>query len=65
MRKYFVVTGLSPELTDMELIRSVKRPTDIPDSGLLCDLLRSDPDKDITGWGSNERGYHLHSARTL
>lgn len=40
----------------MDLIRNVKRPTDIPDSGLLCDLLWSDPDKDITGWGSNERG---------
>ena len=48
--------GLSPELTDMDLIRNVKRPTDIPDSGLLCDLLWSDPDKDITGWGNNERG---------
>jgi serine/threonine-protein phosphatase PP1 catalytic subunit len=40
----------------MDLIRNVKRPTDIPDSGLLCDLLWSDPDKDITGWASNERG---------
>lgn len=48
--------GLSPELSDMGLIRNVKRPTDIPDSGLLCDLLWSDPDKDISGWGSNERG---------
>lgn len=48
--------GLSPELSDMGLIRNVKRPTDIPDSGLLCDLLWSDPDKDITGWAGNERG---------
>ena len=32
------------------------RPTDVPDNGLLCDLLWSDPDKDVQGWGDNERG---------
>jgi len=30
--------------------------TQIPDCGLLCDLLWSDPDKDITGWSENDRG---------
>ena len=29
----------------------------IPDCGLLCDLLWSDPDKDITGWAENDRGF--------
>mmetsp|Transcript_10131 Transcript_10131/g.37705 ORF Transcript_10131/g.37705 Transcript_10131/m.37705 type:complete len:316 (-) Transcript_10131:376-1323(-) len=47
--------GLSPELHNMEQIRKVIRPTDIPDTGLLCDLLWSDPE-DIQGWGENDRG---------
>ena len=29
---------------------------DIPDTGLLCDLLWADPDKEIVGWGENDRG---------
>lgn len=41
----------------MEQIRRIKRPTDVPDQGLLCDLLWSDPDKDtVSGWGENDRG---------
>lgn len=48
--------GLSPELKDLDQIRRVARPTDVPDSGLLCDLLWADPDKDIQGWGDNDRG---------
>ncbi|CAG8525154.1 3309_t:CDS:2 [Funneliformis mosseae] len=48
--------GLSPDLQSMEQIRRVMRPTDVPDTGLLCDLLWSDPDKDISGWSENDRG---------
>ena len=48
--------GLSPDLQSMEQIRRVMRPTDVPDTGLLCDLLWSDPDKDTPGWGENDRG---------
>lgn len=48
--------GLSPELTNMEQIKRIHRPVDIPDQGLLCDLLWSDPDTEIQGWGENERG---------
>lgn len=48
--------GLSPDLQSLEQIRRVMRPTDVPDTGLLCDLLWSDPDKDITGWSENDRG---------
>ena len=48
--------GLSPELTSMDQIRKIPRPTEVPDSGLLCDLMWSDPEKDIPGWDDNERG---------
>merc|ERR1719174_492641 len=48
--------GLSPELKDLGQIKKTHRPTDVPDSGLLCDLLWADPDKDVQGWGENDRG---------
>ena len=32
------------------------RPTDVPETGLLCDLLWADPDKDVDGWAENDRG---------
>ena len=28
----------------------------MPDSGLLCDLLWSDPDMDVVGWADSARG---------
>ncbi|XP_073981412.1 serine/threonine-protein phosphatase alpha-2 isoform-like [Rhodnius prolixus] len=48
--------GLSPELQSMTQIQNLPRPTDIPEKGLLCDILWSDPDKDIIGWAHNDRG---------
>jgi len=51
-----LMTGLSPDLQSMEQIRRIMRPTDVPDQGLLCDLLWSDPDKETMGWGENDRG---------
>jgi serine/threonine-protein phosphatase PP1 catalytic subunit len=48
--------GLSPHLKNMEQIRCIIRPTDVPEEGLLCDLLWSDPDKDTVGWGPSDRG---------
>ncbi|CAF1572287.1 unnamed protein product [Adineta ricciae] len=48
--------GLSPDLHSFEQIRRIARPTDIPDTGLLCDLLWSDPDKETSEWGENDRG---------
>ena len=48
--------GLSPELKNLQNIQDITRPTDIPDTGLLCDLLWSDPDKDVLEYDENDRG---------
>lgn len=48
--------GLSPNLDRPEDIEKVERPTEVEDRGMLCDLLWSDPDKDIEGFQSNDRG---------
>ena len=48
--------GLSPELKNLQNIQDITRPTDIPDTGLLCDLLWSDPEKDVVEYDENDRG---------
>ncbi|KAL6250303.1 serine/threonine protein phosphatase Pzh1 [Rhinocladiella similis] len=48
--------GLSPSLSHMDDIRQIARPTDVPDYGLLNDLLWSDPADMEQDWDSNERG---------
>ncbi|KAI9783005.1 MAG: hypothetical protein M1816_001619 [Peltula sp. TS41687] len=48
--------GLSPSLSRMDDIRQIARPTDVPDYGLLNDLLWSDPAEMETDWEANERG---------
>ena len=48
--------GLSPDLKSIQNIQNISRPTDIPDTGLLCDLLWSDPDKDVVDYDENDRG---------
>ena len=48
--------GLSPKLEAMDDIRQMSRPTDVPDYGLLNDLLWSDPADIDTDWEENERG---------
>jgi len=48
--------GLSPSLSHMDDIRNIARPTDVPDYGLLNDLLWSDPADMESDWEANERG---------
>ena len=48
--------GLSPELANLDQINQIRRPTEVPDNGLLCDLLWSDPDSKVKGWAESDRG---------
>ena len=48
--------GLSPDLKNLQNIQDISRPTEIPDTGLLCDLLWSDPDKEAVEYDENDRG---------
>jgi diadenosine tetraphosphatase ApaH/serine/threonine PP2A family protein phosphatase len=48
--------GISPDLKSLDDINKIARPTDVGDAGLLCDLLWSDPESSIDGWGKNDRG---------
>ena len=48
--------GLSPHLVSLKHIRDIERPTEIPENGLLCDLLWADPEKGAEDWAPNQRG---------
>jgi len=48
--------GISPDLQSLNNIKQIVRPTEVPDKGLLCDLLWSDPEKGAEDWASNSRG---------
>lgn len=48
--------GLSPELSTVEQIQKINRPTDVPDIGLVCDLLWADPTRFCKGWQDSDRG---------
>ncbi|KAL3229114.1 Serine threonine-protein phosphatase [Nakaseomyces bracarensis] len=55
-RIFCVHGGISPDMDDLNQINHIMRPTDIPDQGLLTDLLWSDPDPQIQDWALNDRG---------
>ena len=62
---FMVHGGLSPELKTVEQLQKIKRPTDVPDDGLLCDILWSDPDENASGWGANDRGVSVTFNETV
>lgn len=48
--------GIPRNLEKISHIHQILRPTDIPDKGILCDLLWADPSTEFEGWRPNDRG---------
>ena len=49
--------GLGIDLHSLNQIECVKRPIlEIPSTGIICDLLWADPDKDVKAWHPSDRG---------
>lgn len=48
--------GISPNMQSLGVIEKIKRPQEVPEEGILCDLLWSDPEDGLEGWENNERG---------
>ena len=57
--------GLSPELKTVDQLQKIMRPTDVPEKGMLCDILWSDPDESASGWGNNDRGVSVTFNETI
>lgn len=55
-RIFCVHGGISPYLGSLSDIEDYKRPSDIPEDGLISDLLWSDPDPQVKEWSDNDRG---------
>ena len=53
--------GLSPELDSLSQIFALPRPSEIPEKGLLCDLVWADPDEKVNGWGLSSRCFIIFS----
>ncbi len=45
--------GISPHIQNMDQVRNMRRPTEIPDAGILADLTWADPTHQIEGWAPN------------
>ena len=58
--------GLSKDLTKIEQLNKIVRPTEIPDEGLLCDLVWSDPSDVLSdNFGENERNVSVTFSKNV
>ncbi|XP_022716829.1 uncharacterized protein LOC111275641 isoform X3 [Durio zibethinus] len=48
--------GLSPAISNLDQIRTIDRKQEVPHDGAMCDLLWSDPEDIVDGWGLSPRG---------
>ncbi|KAM7495605.1 hypothetical protein LguiB_030214 [Lonicera macranthoides] len=48
--------GLSPAINTLDQIRTIDRKQEVPHDGGMCDLLWSDPEDIVDGWGLSPRG---------
>ena len=55
-RLFCVHGGLSPSVPTLDEIRLMDRKMELPHEGGMCDLLWSDPEEELKGWGINPRG---------
>ena len=58
--------GLSKDLNNIEQLNKIARPTEIPDEGLLCDLVWSDPSDELSeNFGENERNISVTFSKNV
>jgi serine/threonine-protein phosphatase PP1 catalytic subunit len=55
-RVFCVHGGLAPGIETLEQIAAIERFGEIPDAGPFADMVWSDPDPDVAGWGPSDRG---------
>ena len=58
--------GLSKDLNNIDQLNKILRPTEIPDEGLLCDLVWSDPSDELSdNFGENERNISVTFSKNV
>lgn len=55
-RVFAVHGGLSPAFSSLDQLRTINRKQEVPQEGPMSDMLWSDPDESVSGWGMSPRG---------